>query len=266
MESDRHATLAADNEKLAKAETERVHGMLYTANFGRIQDALRDQRIGRVRQLLRETMPKPGETDLRGFEWHFVDREVNGQSRDVAQLHIWGGGMEIHSTTPSLSRDGRWVAMVDALPRSAYDPRLERARNDPFASLVSDHELNLWDLTTGQKVFALRRAIPENYMAHQAIVSTGHIAWASGRTVTIYDPATKAEVDSITLEGHITNLRFDAAGKRVAALTWKYDLKHAPKELSTQGKVSQVEVWDVGRKERLHLICARAGGVRRSLP
>src|SRR5262249_7026670 len=71
-ESAENARQAKTNEDRAKAEAQRVRSLLHAANMGRAQDALRDRRMARARQLLDEIRPAPGETELRGFEWHYL--------------------------------------------------------------------------------------------------------------------------------------------------------------------------------------------------
>jgi WD40 repeat protein len=56
--------------------------LLHVSRINQAQAALNDGRIPRVMELLRETTPKAGEPDLRGWEWHYLnglfrpDREV----------------------------------------------------------------------------------------------------------------------------------------------------------------------------------------------
>ncbi|HYV36666.1 MAG TPA: protein kinase, partial [Gemmataceae bacterium] len=61
------------NEKLKAIQAE-LRSTLYAAHMNLAQHAWEAGAIGRVRELLEQHWPKPEETDLRGFEWHFQYR------------------------------------------------------------------------------------------------------------------------------------------------------------------------------------------------
>ena len=44
-----------------------------------IQSAWEADGVARVRELLAEQRPGPGERDLRGFEWHYWDRKAHAE-------------------------------------------------------------------------------------------------------------------------------------------------------------------------------------------
>ena len=63
-------------DKLA-AKEEQLQRTLYAAHMNLAHNAWEAKLmsgVGRVRQLLDQHRPKPGETDLRGFEWYYLDR------------------------------------------------------------------------------------------------------------------------------------------------------------------------------------------------
>ena len=63
------------NEKLQATQAQ-LRSTLYAAHMNLAQHRLGCERSGaeRVRELLEEHRPKAGETDLRGFEWYYLDR------------------------------------------------------------------------------------------------------------------------------------------------------------------------------------------------
>src|SRR5262245_4474624 len=69
--------------------------------------ALADNRVLRLQQLLAEAAPKPGEQDLRRWEWHYLDRLLRmdteykldwGSATTEPRLRVWN----------YLTEDGRW--------------------------------------------------------------------------------------------------------------------------------------------------------------
>jgi WD40 repeat protein len=232
--------LATANEERAIAETERVRALLYAANFGRAQDALRDRRAGRVRELLAETAPRPGEPDLRGFEWFYLDRLLNGH-KDVnpppERPALFGPG-------------GRWELAFQR-PRQVDDPPKWNPA-DPFQSQTGQHELRVKDTANGGVALTVQRYLPTNFQAHAFARSSGLVAWASRHTVTFYDPAKGKEVGALELVGQIWNdrLEFTPDGKRLVAITMLPAPDGSPRGTGL-GRKAQLEVWDVARKERL---------------
>ena len=61
------------NEKLA-AKEQQLQRTLYAAHMNLAQHAWEAGSIERVQELLEQHRPKPGETDLRGFEWYYLYR------------------------------------------------------------------------------------------------------------------------------------------------------------------------------------------------
>jgi len=79
VEAERSADVAkqaAENEKTLREQIEasrrEAEWNLYVAKLGNMQTAFDEQNFGRLRTLLRESEPKPGESDFRGWEWRFL--------------------------------------------------------------------------------------------------------------------------------------------------------------------------------------------------
>jgi serine/threonine protein kinase len=68
------------NEKLQaalaqlRATQAQLRSTLYTAHMNLAQHAWEQAGVARVLELLEQQRPKPGEPDLRGFEWHYLHR------------------------------------------------------------------------------------------------------------------------------------------------------------------------------------------------
>ena len=61
------------NEKL-QATQDQLRSTLYAAHMNLAQHAWENNNVGRVVELLEQHRPKAEETDLRGFEWHYLYR------------------------------------------------------------------------------------------------------------------------------------------------------------------------------------------------
>lgn len=70
----------------AQAEAERdalARQAVYAATLAQAQRALDQDDLSRARRLLDAVVPGPGETDLRGFEWHALRHEARGDPATV---------------------------------------------------------------------------------------------------------------------------------------------------------------------------------------
>jgi len=57
--------------------------MLYTSDMNRVQTAWAANNVRRVLELLNVHRPEPGQSDLRGFEWHYWNRQCHSDLRTV---------------------------------------------------------------------------------------------------------------------------------------------------------------------------------------
>ena len=90
VRADRNADTAKANEDRAereasnvRAEQDRTRRLLHASEMNHaFLDAL-EFRTGRVRDRLAAAVPKPGEPDLRGWEWHHLDRLAHSWTAEV---------------------------------------------------------------------------------------------------------------------------------------------------------------------------------------
>jgi serine/threonine protein kinase/WD40 repeat protein len=74
--SEKEAREASGRLRLARDE---LYVNLYAARANLIQAAWEADGVARMRELLEEQKPRPGEPDLRGFEWYYWDRRANAE-------------------------------------------------------------------------------------------------------------------------------------------------------------------------------------------
>jgi serine/threonine protein kinase/WD40 repeat protein len=217
----------------ANAAKDNYRHMLYAANLGRAQDALRQHRVTRLDELLEEMKPASGESDLRGFEWHYLSNLIHGVVRESI-LHPDPGPVG-PGACACLSSDGRWAAALkdsNASNEPGFTPTLSGYRADTL--------LRVWDTATGQVVFQKEERRAVNWR-ELSLSDDGHcIAWGSEKTVTVYDSATGAVRSTISLEHPLQGIEVDARGQRLLTLTAPFP----------HGK-SVTQVWDLNTSKVL---------------
>jgi serine/threonine protein kinase/WD40 repeat protein len=122
----------------ARGARDELRRRLYVTRANLIQVAWAADNMGRVRQLLDEQRPRPGEPDLRGFEWHYYQRLTHADLRtlDLSTELLSGYGDTL------LSPDGSRFAAVTPLDKEGTAFRVR-----------------VWELATGKEVFSARADI-----------------------------------------------------------------------------------------------------------
>ena len=85
--------LAAVNDTLRRAN--------YVADMNLARVAWDENNLSRAHELLEKHRPRPGETDLRGFEWHYLRRLFQ---RDLLTVKAHVGGVTAVAFTPDGKR------------------------------------------------------------------------------------------------------------------------------------------------------------------
>src|SRR5262249_8537885 len=152
-----------EQRKTAVDQKERAGLHLYVARIQAAQQAWRDGNVGRgnvgrVRELLEETRPGPGDVDLRGFEWHYLRRLADDEP---TTLHPCTTVRKV-----AFSPDGRFL----------FASGVGGHRNET-GEWMSMGYLTLWDATTRRVV----RSFPMHARAAGAVAFGARgklLAWA----------------------------------------------------------------------------------------
>jgi tRNA A-37 threonylcarbamoyl transferase component Bud32 len=186
-------------EKL-QAALEQLRRTTYAAHMNLAQQAWEAGRIGRVDELLAQHRPKAGETDLRGFEWHYLHRLCHSDL------------LTLKGHTGSIPGD-RSVA---------FSPDGKR-----LASASRDNTVKVLDAQTGQELLTLKGHT--SWVWSVAFSPDGkRLASGSGEMastpkpgeVKVWDAQTGQELCTLTLKGRTgwsRSVVFSPDGKRLAS-------------------------------------------------
>jgi WD40 repeat protein len=203
----------------------------YTEDMNLARVAWDENNVGRTRELLEKHRPRPGEADLRGFEWYYLDRLVRG-----GQLRIDAhpGGVNSVAFMP----DGRRL-----ISSGITEPR--RGIRLIKGALGA---VRLWDAETGRPI-PLQLDGPSDKVAEAALSPDGARLAGSCRdqTILLWDLVTGGLV---TLEGpadHVAyGARFSPDGKRLVSL-------HRAGESHPLAPV-EMRVWDTSSRKLIKTV------------
>jgi WD40 repeat protein/serine/threonine protein kinase len=242
--------------KQLRATQAQLRSTLYAAHMNLAQQAWEKGGVVRMVELLEQHRPMTGETELRGFEWHYLYKLCHSEL-----LTLKGHKGQVNSV--AYSPDGKRLASV------AYDSTtkvwdaqtgqellsLKGGGNDvafsPDGKRLSNGE-KVWDAHTGEELLSLK----EDGDGVAFSPDGKRLAWGNGT----WDDSKKAYVagevkvwnaqtgqELLTCKGHtdfVPSVAFSPDGDRLASTCWD----------------NTVKVWDAqSGQERLSL---KGGGAR----
>jgi WD40 repeat protein/tRNA A-37 threonylcarbamoyl transferase component Bud32 len=188
------AAVAARDEAIKGEDIARHHA--YAAKLNLAARDWQDANIAQVLRHLDETKPPAGKSDLRGFEWSYLDRLARAQGRVLA------GHAEV-------------VASV------AYSPDGSRVVSGDRAG-----EIKLWEAATGRLIRTMATGSPVEAVAFHPDGTRLASAGGDDGALILWDAATGQRIR--TFPGHtkrVVGLAFSPDGKALASSSWDGTIK-----------------------------------------
>lgn len=282
IRSAHRATLA---ELAAKRETSRANRLLYISNMNVAQQKLISGDMFATLQLLQDSLPKPGEPDLRDFEWYYLRSQCReartsfqASSKGVQRLAFAPDGtlytnadhgiLATDSTSGAalrvlpyegpfaLSRQGDLLAVADR----PGQVRIVSAASSMTLNMIAAPNKPLFDLTFSSDGTLLAAATTDRDVYVFDVNSGRLLQTLRGHTGKVY--CVRFAPDGKTLasggEDHRANLWDPHTGKLLHTLTghswYVYTLAFTPdsRRLVTAGGDGKILLWEVasGQKQR----------------
>jgi WD40 repeat protein len=185
----------------AEAQELAAKRVAYASDMNALQRALDMDNLGRARELLNRHRPKPGEVDLRGWEWRYLWQFCQSDAQSVVKE---ANDNSIRSVAASF--DGKWVAA---------------------GSLVGG-ELSVFNLQTKEEIrvpagsgevqvaFSPREALLAIAM-REATTAARRAAASEGGTLTnrvlLWNVITRQVIRELAVEGNIVGMSFSDDGQ-----------------------------------------------------
>jgi WD40 repeat protein len=224
---ERNAAAAA--KEVAERRRDEARRHLYAAHLALMQGAWQAGAVRRVQQLLDLQEPKGGDPDLRGFEWHYWKRLVDGrlltlEGHDDTVTAVAFSPNRRRLASASLDRTVRlWELPTGRLVRklTGHEAGVVGVGFSPdgrlLVSAARDGAVKVWDAATGKERFTLTGQSGTG--GGGAFGPDGkRLASAAGEAVKLFETDGGKEVASFPAgPGTVTAVAFAPDGKRIAA-------------------------------------------------
>lgn len=180
--------------KSALEQSERARAQTYNSDMNLAQNALAQNNLGRALTVLNRHRPKPGQKDLRGWEWRYLWKACQSD----AEFTLCRKSNEVFSVTSSA--DGRFLALADA--RS---------------------ELEVWKLSTRTRVASRKTQVYRQRVAFSPL--SNELAFsektADGRCFLVLWDIQEFAERRVPLPGEAREVVFSGDANRIAAWCWQ---------------------------------------------
>jgi WD40 repeat protein/serine/threonine protein kinase len=207
----------SDEVTRAEREAEASRRLLYAADVRLADEAYRANNVPQMLDLLGHHVPKPGQEDLRGFDWHYL--------QGLAHQEVLSLGHDDEVFCAAWSPDGRQVATA-----------------------CKDGAARLWDMTTGKVCHILRGHSDE--VTRVAFSPDGRLLASASEdgTVRLWEPASGEPCGVLAGHtDHVVSIAFSPDGKLLASGSWDktvrvWNVEQRKIERVLEGTVERVEV------------------------
>ncbi len=226
----RRDELAALNTTLRRAN--------YIADMNLAGHAGEEDNLNLTRELLDRHRPQPGETDLRGFEWHYLKRLLHRdlwsvKAADNPAVDFFGLASGVF-WTPDSKR-------FYTVGHGAGELKLSFDKLSPV-------ELKLWDAAGGRPT-SLKLTGSTDQVIEAVLSADGKVVAAGCRDklVRVWNLETG---EAFSLEGHtrsVSHVSISADGKRVASMGRRLQVPGNPESQLE----AEIKVWDLARRKQI---------------
>lgn len=291
--------LAEEQRSAAEAQERANRLLLYVARMNLAQQAWEGGNVRRVIELLEASRPRPGEEDLRGFEWHRLWRLSHGEAAMF--------GLESAANAVAFSPDGRLLAvgvgdgsvrLLEVLGRRevaffrGHTGGTNAVAFSPDGRLLAtgggDGTAKVWDASSGREVLTLnghRNAVNCLAFSHDGtVLATGsrdssvrlwrvsdgeQARLLGGHAGEVYSTAFSPGGRTVAVRSGLALKLWEASGAgeatTVTATVRRVDaaaVAFSPDgRLLAESAYDEVALWDVATLKRVKSFEGHAGGV-----
>jgi WD40 repeat protein len=259
-----HAEILRQRDLIERSRLE----TLYAATINLIGQAWEVGEMERMRRLLAELVPAEGQTDLRGFEWHYLRKLAHSERA------ILSGHADVVRSV-AFSRDGKWCVsgsgsndnrrpgellrwdIATGKSKSLFQQKAETpvgaflgiralavSPDDALIAVSDNDRVRILDSVTGEERHAL--PVQRDYIGALAFSPAGDllVVGTLDGSVAFWNPESGEEVASLAKQRTgITSLAFSADGDRLAIATGD---TRAPN--FAQETTSDLAVWNIATR------------------
>lgn len=204
--------LAVAQRDRAERQEKENRQLLYAAQMNLAGQAWEDAGIPRMMDLLNSQVPKPGQQDLRGFEWEYLSNLGNSELR---KFH-----------------HGNRVTSLSFFPD-----------NVRLATTGDDRVIRIWDVVSGKQLMTLSGHSDKVWAASVSPDGNSLASGSDDQTAIIWDARTGEQ--TATLKGHtgwITSVAYSADGTKLATAS-------RDRSVRIWDVASGREIWSLGHPD-----------------